>query len=229
MAFDLAFEVATLMASSVRFSKFVLPGIVLLFSIHHSHAQLTFSYSRNYISQETFCVPLENKRNYEGDDVLREITRFGEEPLSSTNKNVFRVIDYDDRTDIRRITIRKIEKVDTVCLVTIKTIKNPRKGIVFVHQKKYSLDKWEDFQRLVKRYFRQDSKYSSVKIYYPEGWYQRYELSEAGNYQVLSERQTGSNGMVLRDYLEYLLSPIFEEECLVTARKRSAKRSAEGN
>lgn len=215
------------MISTVRFIRFVLPGIITLVSAHHSQAQLTLAFSRNFISQESFCVPLEKARGYNDDDVLREITRFGEEPLTSANKNVFRVIDYEDKGGIRRITIRKIEKSDSACVVTIKMIKNPRKGRVFVHQKKYPLDKWHDFQRLVKRYFREESKYSSVKVYYPEGAYQRYELSDAGNYQVLSERQTGSNGMVLRDYLEYLVSPIFEEECTTAKEWARAKRARE--
>lgn len=189
---------------------------VLTAAPHDSSAQLPFSFQRNFISEESICIPLGDGRESNEDDISGDITRFGEEPLSSSNKNMFRVIDHGDPGDLRSITIRTIERRDSLCVVTIKTIRNPRKGIVFIHRKTYGIEKWNDFQALAKRYFRKSDKDSSVKTYFPDGAYQRYELNQEGDYSVLSERQTGSNGILLRDYLEYLLSPIFEEECPVT-------------
>ena len=191
---------------------FLLKLIFVSVTVQCAFSQLPFSYQRNVIKEESFCIPLEESEKDAEGDIFSEITRFGEEPLSFTNKNIFRVIDHGER-DVRDIVIRKIEKTDSVCVVTIKLIRNLRKRQVFVHRKTYDLSKWNDFQRLAKKYFREDSEYSSVKTYFPEGAYQKYEYNESGNYQVLSERETGSNGMWLRDYLEYLVSPIFVEEC----------------
>lgn len=206
------------MSSTVKILICVLPGVAFFLAMaHDSSAQLPFSFKRNFITEESFCIPLEDGRGVDGDDIAREITRFGEEPLTSRDKNMFRVIDYSEPDNVRSITIRTLERRDTLCIVTIKTMMNPRKGIVFVHRKTYGLEKWNDFQVLAKRYFREDDKYSTVKTYFPEGAYQRYELLQDGKYHVLSERQTGSNGILLRDYLEYLLSPIFDDECTVSA------------
>jgi hypothetical protein len=177
-------------------------------------AQLPFSLHRKVLGENTYCMPLKQSP-LESDSRLEfQLGRFSEEQLQDNDHcDVFRIVDYKNSADLRGITIRRIERFDSTCVVTLKVIKNLRKNVVFVHTKTYDISKWNDFVLLASKYFSKDSKFSAIKVVYRDNWHQKMEWQQTGNYRVISDYEGGTDVFLLRDYLEYLLSPIFENSC----------------
>jgi hypothetical protein len=148
----------------------------------------------------------------ENPDITHDMYRFGEPSLKhDPDRNIFRVVTYGEPGELKDIVIRTIEKRDSTCIVTIKFLK--RKNQVFVHSKIYDLDKWKDFKKLSARYYRKYDRNSTVKVFHRDNCYQLYEDLEAGSYRSLIGREANNETVFLIDYLEYLLSPIFEYGC----------------
>ena len=174
-------------------------------------AQTTFSFNRNFTAQETHCFKLAAEPD--DIDIDSVIGRFHESPINDSDKTIFRIVNYAQPGNLKYVTIRSIEKNDTSCIVTVKFLKNYRRQVVMVHSKTYDLEKWKEFRLMVSRYFQPAPGESVVKASYQEHSFQRYEFIENKNYQVLTGENAGSNISWLNDYLEYLVSPIFAEEC----------------
>jgi hypothetical protein len=143
-----------------------------------------------------------------------DLARFDEERnLNSYANDVFRIVTYGEPGDLKDIIIRKIEKKDSTCVVSIKYLKNFRRKEVLVHSKVYDLSKWNEFQSLAKRYFWQSSQYSEVKIARAGELGLQYEILDSGKYELISTVDLSSDTMWLYDYLDYLVSPIFDDKC----------------
>jgi hypothetical protein len=209
--YDIPKDTFQQMHSSPEIRK-TLFAVIALVTTLPAYSQLPFSFSRNYLKEKNDCVKVEPQRETDPADILSVITAFHEDPLSDSKRDVFRIIDFGKPGDLKAIVIQKIERIDSTCVVTIKLLKN-RKNLMFVHSKTYDISKWNDFEDLAKKYFRPDSKFTNVKTFNPHRAYQKYEYRHSGNYETMSGDDAGSNIMWLRDYLEYLLSPIFEVTC----------------
>ena len=148
----------------------------------------------------------------ESPDITDDLYRFGEKSLEeNAGRDVFRVVTYGQPGELKDIIVRTIEKRDSTCVVTIKFLM--KKNQVFVHSKVYDLDKWKDFKKLSARYYKKYDSKSTVKVFHRDNCYQLYEDLESGRYHSMTGRQANNETAFLIDYLEYLVSPIFEYGC----------------
>jgi hypothetical protein len=195
-----------------RYCRCLYLSVVTLLLTLPASAQLDFSFNRSFISQESTCVSLAEQQFTESPDISDDMYRFGETPLEhNVTRDIFRVVTYGQPGELKDIVIRSIEKRDSTCVVTIKFLM--KKNQVFVHSKVYDLGKWKDFKKLSGRYYRKYDRNSTVKIFHRDNCHQLYEDLESGRYRSLTGREANNETAFLIDYLEYLLSPIFEYGC----------------
>lgn len=187
---------------------------LFVFVASNASGQLPFSFDRRFISESSYCTSLKEGNPEVEAEISHDLVRFSEEPSQQLGtREIFRIVDHGAPGDIRSIFIRTIERVDSTCVVTVKFVRNARKNQVFVHTKTYDISKWRDFEALAARYFTATSAYDNEKIAYVDDTYQKYELNSSMGYRLLTEKEASPDIMWLRDYLDYLISPIFESKC----------------
>jgi hypothetical protein len=195
-----------------RYCRYLYLTVVTLLLSLNARAQLDFSFNRNFRSQESTCINLAEQQFTESPDITDDLYRFGEKSLEDNpTKDIFRAVTFGEPGEVKDIVIRTIEKRDSSCVVTIKFLM--KKNQVFVHSKVYDLDKWKDFRKLSARYYRKYDRNSTVKVFHRDNCYQLYEDLESGRYRSLTGSEANNETVFLIDYLEYLLSPIFEYGC----------------
>jgi hypothetical protein len=177
----------------------------------NSNAQLPFSFERKYLAQQTDCLKLGQYQQDSNNDVENEILRFGE-PLRANDDIFFRITTYGTPGDAKSVVIHKIERRDSTCVVSIKFLRNLRRKEVFYHAKVYDLSKWNDFMVLVKKNFWEATE-SSTKVFFHDGMHVQYEFQDGANLKCINGTDANPDIVWLHDYLQYLISPIFEDAC----------------
>jgi hypothetical protein len=190
-----------------------------LFLTAESMAQLPFSFERKYLSERTDCLKLGVYLAGSDNPVENDILRFGE-PATDNDNVYFRIITYGVPGDAKSVVIHKIERFDSTCMVSIKFLKSLRRKEVFYHAKVYDLSKWTDFMSLVKKNFWEATE-STTKVFIHDGMHVQYEFQDGDRYKRIDGTNANPDIVWLHDYLQYLISPIFEDAC--PSRKTSKR------
>jgi hypothetical protein len=191
-----------------------IPLLILLFFSTASLGQLKFSFERNVIAQSTTCILLKERDNKKELSVVSEVERFGEPDFTSIRgREIFRIVMHGAPANTKDIRIQTIERRDSLCIVTLKYVKNLRKKQILVHSKTYDITKWNEFMSLAGKYFIREVETSESKRTLGDESFELYEFNQNGAYKMMYGSDAPTGILTLMEYLDYLTSPIFNDEC----------------
>ncbi len=190
--------------------------ILILFVCNWTFGQI-FSFNRDYISEDTYCINLKPRDTDSSLSIESELKRFEEQSIDKElGRQVFRIVSMGTPGDDQSIVIKVLEKMDSTCTLTIKMIKNLRKNKIIVHTKTFDNSLWDNFNLLADTTFwNQPEKAPIVRPGVHDGETLIYEFNDLGKYHsVVRGLSTGDTKVVqTKMYLGYLLNSFFDVKC----------------
>lgn len=181
----------------------------------------TFSFNRDYLSEDTYCIKLKPRSAENSLDIESELERFDEKSIDKDiNSEVFRIVSMGVPGNEKAIVINTLEKLDSTCILTIKIVKNLKKGEITVHTKTFDVEAWDKFNLLADTTFwNQKEEAPSIRAVHDGGIF-IYEFNNLGRYyRVVRGSSTGDTEVgQTRKYLSYLLNYFFDVRCKTASR-----------
>ena len=110
-------------------------------------------------------IPVEWRTLYEKglNDWGKLLSRFNEEPLINSSREVFRSITFGAFNDPKDVQVMRIEKRDNKVVVTVKLIEKLKDSTILVHRKILGIEVWDKFEDVANKYFISRPSYKSTK------------------------------------------------------------------
>lgn len=181
----------------------------------------TFSDKTNYKTADTYCLKLKPEGVTNSLDIDDQWKRLEEEEIDRvTNREIFRVIIMSSLGDVESIQINKIERIDSLCKVTTKFVKNLRRNEILVHTKTYDISMWNKFKTLADTTFWNQSETISINGSIHDGQIKVYEFNSMGQYRKLirGSNTRDTDERLTSAYLGYLIGPFDDVKCKTAIR-----------
>jgi hypothetical protein len=194
--------------------------IVILFNCNLTFGQ-TFSFNRNYISEDTYCIKLKPRDPINSLKIESELERFGEKSIDKElSRQVFRIVSMGVPGDEKSIVINSLEKKDSTCILTIKTIKNLKRNEITVHTKTFDELLWDKFNLLADTTFWNQTEEAPNIRPVLDGQILIYEFNDLGKYHRVVRGSSARDTVVgqTKMYLNYLLNYFFDVKCKTASR-----------
>jgi hypothetical protein len=208
--------------------------LILFLTVASANAQ--------YISEDSYCIKLKTpdgnsfySRTYfdttafSGEGISGELerqgrllSRFGEESIVNSGREIFRSVTFGSSRDLKDVRIVTFERKDTVATVTIRLLNDMWDSTILVHKKTFALRKWTDFSDLaLKRFLTQPTFKNGRPIM--DGSTTVFEGRLFGRYHYLSRHVMSLNDPGLMEvdmYLSSMVATFFPPDCSEALREK---------
>ena len=151
------------------------------------------------------------------------LSRFNEEPLISSSRDIFRSVTFGHINDPGGAQIMRIERLDNKVEVTIKFIKKLKDSTVLVHRKTLGIEAWQKFEALADQYFIRQPSIKRTQSPVLDGGTTVFEGYLSNRYHFLERQAISLTEPGLQEINSYLFrtaGPMFDVNCKKDTRSK---------